>query len=84
VTEGRLHGARHSAGTVMLLMGVPPRVAMQVLSHSQFSVTARYTHVVSEMATEAAERVGEALWGVLWPPPWHHQRPDRSRSWVSQ
>ena len=65
VAEARLHDARHTAATVMLLMGVPPRVAMQVLGHSQLSMTARYTHVVSEMATEAAERVGEALWGPL-------------------
>jgi hypothetical protein len=47
----------------MLSLGVPARVAMQVLGHSQISLTlGTYSHVVPEMAEEAAKRVGDALW----------------------
>lgn len=68
VRDARLHDARHTAATLMLLQGVPARVAMQVLGHSQVSLTlSTYSHVVPELAIEAAERVGAALWGELQP-----------------
>lgn len=58
-----MHDARHTAATVMLTLGVPARVAMQVLGHSQISLTlGTYSHVVPERADEAAQRVGDALW----------------------
>lgn len=63
VRPARLHDARHTAATVMLTLGIPPRVAMQVLGHSQISLTlGTYSHVVPELAEDAAERMGEALW----------------------
>lgn len=59
----RRHDARHTAATLMLTMGVPARVAMQVLVHSQISLTlGTYSQVTPELATSAAERVGEASW----------------------
>lgn len=61
--DARLHDARHTAATLMLTMGVPARVAMQVLGHSQISLTlGTYSHVVPELAVDAATRVGNALW----------------------
>lgn len=64
VRDARLHDARHTAATMLLQQGVPARVAMQVLGHSQISLTlGTYSHVVPELATEAAERMGAALWG---------------------
>jgi len=63
VRGARLHDARHTAATVMLSLGVPARVAMQVLGHSQISLTlGTYSHVVPELAEEAASKVGAALW----------------------
>jgi integrase len=36
---------------------------MEILGHSQISLTlGTYSHVVPELAHEAAERMGEALW----------------------
>jgi len=65
VRDARLHDARHTAATLLLQQGVPARVAMQILGHSQISLTlGTYSHVVPELATEAAERVGAALWGT--------------------
>ncbi len=64
VRDARLHDARHIAATLLLTQGVPARVAMQILGHSQISLTlGTYSHVVPELATDAAKRVGKALWG---------------------
>ena len=65
VRDARLHDARHTAATLLLTQKVPARVVMQVLGHSQISLTlGTYSHVVPELATEAAERMGTALWGA--------------------
>lgn len=66
VHDARLHDARHTAATLLLTQGVPARVAMQILGHSQISLTlGTYSHVMPELAEEAATRVGRALWGPL-------------------
>lgn len=63
VRDARLHDARHTAATLMLLQGVPARVAMQVLGHSQIGLTlGTYSQVVPELAEEAARRVAAVLW----------------------
>lgn len=64
VRPARLHDARHTAATLLLQQGVPARVAMQVLGHSQVTLTlGTYSHVVPELAREAADRMGTPLWG---------------------
>ncbi len=64
VRDARLHDARHTAATLLLQQGVPARVAMQILGHSQISLTlGTYSHVVPELAQEAAQRMGDALSG---------------------
>jgi integrase len=63
VRDARLHDARHTAATLLLQQGVAPRVAMQLLGHSQISMTMHYTHVVPELAQDAASRMAQALWG---------------------
>ncbi|HEY8789882.1 MAG TPA: tyrosine-type recombinase/integrase [Actinopolymorphaceae bacterium] len=61
--DARLHDARHTAATLLLQQGVPARVAMQILGHSQISLTlGTYSHVVPELAQEAADRIDRALW----------------------
>ena len=59
----RLHDARHTAATMLLARGVPTRVVMEILGHSQISMTSKYQHVVDEMQTAAMDAVGEELWG---------------------
>lgn len=83
--DARLHDARHTAATLLLQQGVPPGVAMQLLGHSQISMTMRYTHVVPELAQDAAHRMAQALWGeTTWPAPpsRHHWQPRWHRSAV--
>lgn len=57
----RLHAARHTAATMLLAMGVPTRVAMEILGHSRITVTQKYQHVVDEMHEDAAEKMA-AFW----------------------
>ena len=55
---------RHTAASVLLAQGVPARVVMEILGHSQISVTLNtYAHVAPEVSREAADRVDQALWG---------------------
>jgi integrase len=64
VPPARLHDARHTAATLLLAQGVPARVVMELLGHSQITLTlGTYTHVVPELARDAAERMGNTLWG---------------------
>jgi integrase len=62
VRDARIHDARHTATTLLLAQGVDQRVVMEILGHSQISMTTRYTHVVPEVMTDAADRIGQALW----------------------
>ena len=63
VRPARLHDARHTAATTLLLMGVPARVVMQILGHSQIGLTlGTYSHVVPELATDAANKMATAYW----------------------
>jgi integrase len=59
----RLHDLRHTTASLLLAEGVPARVVMEILGHSQISVTLNlYSHVAPEVADEAAERMQGALW----------------------
>jgi integrase len=61
--DQRFHDLRHASATFMLAQGVPLRVVMDVLGHSQIHVTANtYSHVMPEMQRDATERVGKLLW----------------------
>ncbi len=62
IQSARLHDARHTAATLLIAQGVPERVVMQIMGHSQISLTHIYTHVLPTMARDAAERMGSALW----------------------
>jgi integrase len=61
----RLHDARHTAATLMLLQGVDVRVVQQILGHSSSTLTRdTYQHVVPEIAADAAARIEGGLWGA--------------------
>ena len=63
VRDARVHDARHTAATLLLAQGVDQRVVMEILGHSQISMAAKYAHVLPEVMTDAADRIGQALWG---------------------
>lgn len=62
VREARLHDARHSAATLLLLQGVPERVVKSLMGWSDTRMVGRYQHVVEPLRAEAASRVQDALW----------------------
>ncbi len=58
------HGLRHTSATLMLASGVPPKVAAERLGHADATLfTNLYSHVTPTMQREAAEKIGEALFG---------------------
>jgi integrase len=59
----RLHDLRHTAASLLLAQGVPARVVMEILGHSQVSITLNtYTHVAPEVSRAAADRIQDVLW----------------------
>jgi integrase len=59
----RLHDLRHSAASLLLTQGVAPRVVMEILGHSQISVTLNtYSHVDPELNRDATDRIETLLW----------------------
>ena len=63
VRPSRVHDARHTAATLLLVQGVSPRVVMDVMGWSDQRMLLRYQHVVDELRRDAATRMGNALWG---------------------
>ena len=65
VRDGRLHDARHTAATVLLLLGVPERAVMGVMGvmgWSNTAMAARYPHMTAAIRRDVAHRVGGLLW----------------------
>lgn len=62
VRDGRLHDARHTAATVLLVLGVPERTVMSVMGWASTSMAARYQHVTDPIRRDVASRVGGLIW----------------------
>ncbi len=58
----RFHDLRHSAASLLLALNVHPRVVMELLGHSQISLTMNtYSHVVPDLLRDAVGKLGAAL-----------------------
>ncbi|GAB2915537.1 tyrosine-type recombinase/integrase [Streptomyces mayteni] len=62
VRDGRLHDARHTAATVLLILGVPERAVMSVMGWSSSSMAARYQHMVDSVRSSVAAKVDGLIW----------------------
>jgi integrase len=62
VREARLHDARHTAATVLLLLGVPDRAVMEVMGWSSTTMLKRYQHVTARLRRNIADRLNEFFW----------------------
>ena len=60
--DGRLHDARHTAGTVLLLLQVPTPTAMSIMGWSSPAMAKRYQHVLDAIRKDVANQVGGLLW----------------------
>ncbi|MEU6945695.1 site-specific integrase [Streptomyces sp. NPDC046316] len=64
VRDGRLHDARHTAATVLLILGVSERAVMGLMGWSSTAMAARYQHMVDTVRTNIARQVD----GIIWKP----------------
>lgn len=62
VRDARLHDARHTAATVLLLLGVHERVVMEVMGWSSASMRQRYMHVTEQLRTDVAKQLNGYFW----------------------
>lgn len=60
--DARLHDARHTAATMLLLLGVLSRAVTDIMGWSQASMTTRYQHVTPELTLTIATQLGELFW----------------------
>lgn len=58
----RLHDARHTAATLLLVRGVDIRTAMSLMGWTEIATAQRYTHAFDELRRRAARRMGALLW----------------------
>jgi len=59
----RFHDLRHSAATLLLGLGIHPKIVSEMLGHSQIAITLDlYSHVTATMQQEAV-RAFEGLLG---------------------
>src|SRR5918994_1708710 len=60
--EQRFHDLRHYAASFLLVQGVPMRVVMDILGHSQMATTADlYSHVMPAAHREVADMIDRAM-----------------------
>ncbi len=60
----RFHDTRHTAAVLMLAQDFPLKVVFSILGHSKISTTAYvYGHVLPRQEQEAADKMGDLLWG---------------------
>jgi len=65
VRDGRLHDARHTAATVLLVLGVLDVVVDAIMGWEPGGAArtrARYMHITGPMLRKVAQQVGDALW----------------------
>jgi integrase len=58
----RFHDLRHSAATLLLGMGVHPKIVQEILGHSNIAITMNiYSHVLPTMQQEAMKKLNAAF-----------------------
>jgi site-specific recombinase XerD len=62
--DARLHDARHTAATVLLLLGVQLPAVMEIMGWSNTKVAKRYSHVTATIQNSIAAQVNTLLRGA--------------------
>lgn len=63
--DGRLHDARHTAGTILLILGVPDTVVDAIMGWEpgqSARMRRRYQHLTDRVLKDTADKVGGLLW----------------------
>lgn len=64
IREARLHDARHTAATVLLVLGVPERAVMDFMGWSNTAMAKRYQHLTAALRTDIADRLNGYFWNT--------------------
>ncbi len=64
VRDARLHDARHTAATTLLLLGVSERAVIDIMGWSSAKMTLVYQHITDSVRKDVADKVGGFIWGV--------------------
>ncbi|MFF7637746.1 tyrosine-type recombinase/integrase [Kitasatospora sp. NPDC008050] len=67
IRDGRLHDARHTAATVLLILGVSDAVVDAIMGWEpgkSARMRRRYQHLTTPVLQQTAEKIGELLWPV--------------------
>ncbi len=67
VRDGRLHAARHTAATVLLILGVPDAVVDRIMGWEpgkSARMRRRYQHLTGPVLQQTAAKIGSLLWGT--------------------
>ncbi|MEU6759501.1 site-specific integrase [Streptomyces sp. NPDC046685] len=67
VRDARLHDARHTAATVLLILGVPDAVVDAIMGWEpgkSARMRRRYQHLTSRVLKDTADKIGGLLWGT--------------------
>lgn len=64
VRDARLHDARHTAATMLLVLKVPLPAVMEIMGWSDAAVAKRYMHVPNELVAAIAQQVADLVWTV--------------------
>ncbi|WP_020661060.1 tyrosine-type recombinase/integrase [Amycolatopsis benzoatilytica] len=62
VRDARLHDARHTAATMLLVLKVPLPAIMEIMGWGDAAVAKRYVHVPTEVVSGITNQVGDFLW----------------------
>ncbi|MEV3949066.1 site-specific integrase [Streptomyces halstedii] len=66
VRDGRLHDARHTAATVLMILGVPEGIVDRIMGWEpgkSARMRRRYQHLTGQVLQQTAAKVGGLLWG---------------------
>lgn len=64
VRDARLHDARHTAATTLLLLGVSERAVIDIMGWSSAKMTLVYQHITDGVRKDVAAKVGAFIWGA--------------------
>jgi integrase len=67
VRDARLHDARHTAATTLLLLGVSERAVIDIMGWSTAKMTMVYQHITDRVRKDVAIKVGSFIWGKAEP-----------------
>jgi integrase len=62
--DARLHHARHTAATVLLVLRQPTPTVMSLMGWSSESMAARYRHGTDSLRSQVASQVGQSIWSA--------------------